>query len=335
MGGEVSMRGLTVLVALVVAGLLCATATATFPGQKGKIAFRRYFNDEHTRSGIFTINPDGSGETQITSSPAGMVDDQPDWSPDGKQIVFGRCPTNGGSCSVWLMNSDGSNQHTLSPACVFTTNCEDDSMVSFLPDGKHVVFTRAWGTVKDGFIEHSALVVMNLNGLQERTVVQSTPFQGDYNFAAYSPDGTQLVYERHNSGFSSPAFLSAMFVVDVATGTQHQITPWSLDAGDNPDWSPNGQWIVFRTHVNSDEGCQIDVIHPDGSGMTQLTHFTNPNANVRSAVFSPDGTQIALGTDNGLGTNPDVYVMNTDGSNLHAIEHNGQWESAADWGVLR
>ena len=150
----------------------------------------------------------------------------------------------------------------------------------------------------------------DLNGQNRQTVVQSTPFQGDYNVAAYSPDGTRLVYERHNSGFSSPQFKSALFVVDVATGVQRQITSWDLDAGDNPDWSPDGKWIVFRTHVNTDEGCQIDVIHPDG-------------------------TQITLGTDNGLGTNPDVYVINVDGSDLHAIETNPLWDSATDWESLR
>jgi TolB protein len=328
------VKALTALLVLVLAGVLCTAAAATYPGAKGKIAFRRYFNDAHTSSGIFTINPDGTGERQITQSPPDMLDDQPDWSPDGKQIVFTRCPNNGGSCSIWLMNADGANQRTLSPVCV-AQSCEDDANVSFLPDGKHVVYTRASGTVKEGFIEHSAIVVADLNGQDRRTIIQSTPFQGDYNFAAFSPDGRRFVYERQNSGFSSPAFGLAMFVVDVATGAQHQITPWSLDAGDNPDWSPDGKWIVFRTHVNSDENCQIDIIHPDGSGLTQLTHIANPHSNVRSAAFSPDGTQITFGTDNGLGTNPDVYVMNTDGSNLHAIETNPLWDSAADWGALR
>src|SRR5581483_6176318 len=180
-------------------------------------------------------------------------------------------------CSIWLMNSDGSNQHTLSPECVFTQNCEDDSAVSFLPDGEHVVFTRASGNVKDNIIQSSQIVVSDLNGQNRHVIIGSTPYQADFNFAAFSLDGKWFVYERANSVFSTPQFTSALFVVNAATGQQHRITPWSLDAGDNPDVSPDGKRIVFRTHVNTDEGCQIDIVHPDGSDLTQLTHFTNPH----------------------------------------------------------
>ena len=38
------------------------------------------------------------------------------WSPDGKWIVFDRCPPVA-SCSVWLVRADGSDQHRLSADC--------------------------------------------------------------------------------------------------------------------------------------------------------------------------------------------------------------------------
>src|SRR6266542_1000574 len=41
--------------------LTVAPAHATAPGKNGRIAFRRYFNADHTYGAIFTIKPDGTG----------------------------------------------------------------------------------------------------------------------------------------------------------------------------------------------------------------------------------------------------------------------------------
>ena len=336
MRGLVSGRSVVAgFAVLVVAGVVCAAALATFPGSNGRIAFRRYFNDNQSKSAIFTINTDGSGERQITHPPSGSVEDQPDWSPDGSLIVFVRC---NGSCAVYTVHADGSGLKRLSSPCkagAIPPTCEDDGNVSFLPDAKHVVFTRASGNIKKvpggDQIQHSDLVIMDLAGQHRRKVLGSAPYAADYNFAAFAPSGKQFVYEHANSPLSKPV-RTALFVANANGGGDHRITPWSLDGGDNPDWSPDGNWIVFRTHVRSDRNSQIDIIHPDGTGLRQLTRF-KPSANVRSACFSPDGKQIALGTDDGKGTNPDVYVMTLDGTGLHAVTHNPLWDSASDWGV--
>jgi TolB protein len=327
-----------VLVLLVLAGVVTGVALATFPGTNGRVAYRRYFNDAHTKSALFTSMSDGSGETRITHAPSRTFDDQPDWSPDGAIIAFTRCGVDA-PCAVYTVHADGSGLKRLSPACRSgPPKCEDDANISFLPDGKHVVFTRASGGERHwpdwDQIHHSDLLVSDLNGQHRHKILGSKPYAGDYDFAAFSPDGKRFVYERANSPLSKPSLRSALFVANAGGSGDHRITPWNLDAGDNPDWSPDGKWIVFRTHVRNDQNSQIDIIHPDGTGLQQLTHFA-PTANVRSACFSPDGKQIVLGTDNSKGGNPDVYVMNLDGSGLHAITHNAQWDSAADWGTAR
>ena len=56
----------------------------------GRIVFRRYFNTAHTRGAIFTINPDGAGLKQLTHMGKTLLDNEPDWSPDGRWIVFVR-----------------------------------------------------------------------------------------------------------------------------------------------------------------------------------------------------------------------------------------------------
>ena len=58
---------------------------------------------------IFTMNPDGSGVTQLTSN--GSSDIFPVWSPDGTRIVFQT--DRDGQSEVYVMNADGSNQTRL------------------------------------------------------------------------------------------------------------------------------------------------------------------------------------------------------------------------------
>jgi len=321
---------------IVLAGVGCAVALATVPGKNGRIAFRRYFNSDHTKGAIFTINADGSGERRVTHPPEGTFDDQPDWSPSGSLLVFARCATDS-VCSIYTVRSDGGGLRRLSPPCpagAIPPKCEDDNNMAFTPDGKHVSFTRSWGkdkTVPGGDqIQHSDIVVMDLAGKQRRTLLASAPFAADYNFAAFAPDGKRFVYEHSDSPLSKPAGRKALFVASSAGKGDHRITPWSLDGGDNPDWSPDGNWIVFRSHID-DVNSNIYVVHPDGSGLRQLTHFKR-TANVRSACFSPDGKWIVLGTDNSKGGNPDVYVMRADGTELRPITRSPLWDSAADWG---
>jgi Tol biopolymer transport system component len=59
---------------------------------------------------IYVMNADGT-DVHDVSTP-GVFSQQPSWSPDGTQIAFIHAQTPAG---VWVMNADGSNQHTLTP----------------------------------------------------------------------------------------------------------------------------------------------------------------------------------------------------------------------------
>ena len=78
------------VVAAVGIGALVSTADATAPGKNGEIAFKRYLDSGRSTGAIFTIDANGKGERQITKPESGVVDDQPDWSPDGSLLVFHR-----------------------------------------------------------------------------------------------------------------------------------------------------------------------------------------------------------------------------------------------------
>src|SRR4051794_31025983 len=134
------------LVTFVVIGLATAAAVATTAGTNGRVAFRRYADAKQTVGAIFTMNPDGSDVRRITNPPAHSVDDQPDWSPDGKRLTFSNCQA---TCYVWVVNADGTGRqrlthcgHAETPTGV-PKDCEDGQFASFAPDGQHVTFTRS------------------------------------------------------------------------------------------------------------------------------------------------------------------------------------------------
>jgi Tol biopolymer transport system component len=318
---------------------MASPVSATTPGENGRIAFKGYLDADRSTGAIFTIRPDGSGLRQLTFPTAGTVDDQPDWSPNGSQIAFTRCAPDTG-CAIYTIRSNGKHLRRLTAECnakrPLETKCVDESNVAFLPDGHHVVFTRATGTVRefpsgDAFIQHSDIVIRDLSGKHTRVVLRSKPFAGDQDEMVASPDGTHVAFVRHTSPLAKHPNGIATFVVHVDGTHLRRITPWSLDAGDHPDWSPNGRWILLRS--NEDGGfldSQLYVVHPNGRGLRQVTHLS-ADTMLLSASFSPDGRRIVY-SRSGLGGLPDIFTMRVDGTHVHQVTRMPLWQSAPDWG---
>jgi TolB protein len=169
-----------------------------------------------------------------------------------------------------------------------------------------------------------SIVVTSLRRWHPRVVVAGTKHFA-YTDPEFSPDGSHVDFVR-GAGDKN----SGVFVATSQGGNVHQISPTKLDAGDGAAWSPNGKWIIFRSHVDDGGASQIYHVHPNGTGLKQLTHF-KAGAIVTSSQFSPDGKWIVFGT-NGVGGNADVFVMRADGSGMRPVTRTKLWDSAPDWG---
>lgn len=113
LGRRVALAAAVVIATLTVPAL---PAHATFRNDNGRIAFRRFLNEERTWGAVFTIKPNGRGERQITHPAPGFVDRNPDYSPDGRRIAFEReqidC-TDVCLNEVFVVNADGTGLRQL------------------------------------------------------------------------------------------------------------------------------------------------------------------------------------------------------------------------------
>jgi TolB protein len=307
-----------------------ATAHVDLPD--GRIAFRRYLNVAQTHGALFTVNPDGTREEQLTEPPAGSVDDHPDWSPDGRLIAYERC-TEGKSCQVFTVAADGGRPEKVPVRCELRPIC-DSAAPAWTPDGR-LVLTLAQGRLRpspegEQWAQQSSIELIDLDSRAQRTIVALRDWTGDACYPAVSPDGRTVIHVRCNSWRSEPAGGQALYAVNLDGSDHRQITPWKLGAGDHPVFSPDGA-ILFRSHENDGIG-QSDfwTVRPDGTRLEQLTHYEKDTL-VLSTSYSPDGDWIVHATT-GVNGIADLFVMRADGTGNRPVTRSEQWDSAPDWG---
>ena len=331
---------------VVVAWFLCAVvvsvtpAQATFPGENGRIAFRRYFNAEMTWGAVFTIEPDGTDERQITFPPEGFVDANPDVSPDGTRIAFERVSIDCDCISVeiFVVDTDGSNltQLTHNPSgtvCDSGGYCNDAPAWS--PDGTQIVFSRASGEYQQYHGQNVGLWVMNADGSDPHPITQLVEFgTGNDSNPQWSPNGNKVVFERLNVRTSTPRHGIALWTVNVNTGRERRVTPYHLSAGDTPDWSPDGRRILFHDNNagSPNVSANLYTIRPNGRQLRQLTFYEGGEVNVLGSSYSPDGTLIVFGRRPATGGAADIFIRTVDGEKR--LTRTRLYDSYPDWGPL-
>ena len=206
---------------------LAASAGSTPPGGNGQIVFRRYLDNKNT-SALFVINPDGSGERQLTRPAAGVADNHPSWAPDVSRVALERCGKN--CCATATIAADGSDLRPLGRPCRHgatpTPKCDERGAPAWSPDGKSIVFNRAYGPIKHDTIKYSGLAVADPTGAHLRNLVISKPYAGDLRDGAWAPDGKRLVLTVSNAARAKPANGMALFLINIlATAFGVKVAP--------------------------------------------------------------------------------------------------------------
>ena len=121
-----------------------------------------------------------------------------------------------------------------------------------------------------------------------------------------------------------------LYLMDPDGSNQRRVTSNEFD-DDSPALSPDGSQIVFISSRDdpNPKSCahscfyQLYLIHTDGSGEHRLieTEFSTTHPD-----WHPNGTKISFDTETNL--QGDIYVVNSDGSDLQLLVEDGFW---ADW----
>jgi WD40-like Beta Propeller Repeat len=283
-------------VALAGGGTRAAPATALSPG---RIVFG---SARGGQSGIYAVNPDGTGLTLLTQD--GEVGELLRPSPDGRLIAYPRL--RGGFA---VMNSDGSGRRQIrgctdnpswspdSTRLVCVTEAEgglgsvDGLVVVDVATGAVTPLTRtgktpAWSP--DGrsiaFVDDGLWVVPAEGGKRRRLGTRQVD---DFAGLAWSPDSSRIAYHGAAGRRGHPNDFDLFTIRRDGTGERRLATRIELGS---PEWSPDGSWIAFDAPVRRDVGETVWLVHPDGSGLRRLVKSGDEAAS--DASWSPDGSAL-------------------------------------------
>ena len=274
-------------------------AQAAFPGRDGRIAFTR---DIGTNAEVFTMNPDGSGQAQVTDTAAD--ERRPSFSPGGTRIAVASLRS--GDWEIFTSDFDGT-------APVNSTNdtAAEDYTPAFSPDGAKIAYASFRGPNADIYVTDAA-------GSSKRRL--TTTDLGDEFYPAFSPDGEKIIFMSDRDGDWE------IFIMDADGTKERKLT--DNDSEDlHPVFSPDGTKIGFESDRTGN--VEIFTMNVDGTGAVNRTK--NPATDLRPA-FSPDGGEIAFDTNRD--GNREIYTMNADGSDQVNRSRNPLSDDAVpDWGV--
>lgn len=259
------------------------------PLPPGEWVLEFYINDELLTAGSFTIEGDDDSLAADVPDLAGL--------PQTYLLVYPKW--NGEKHDLYLNETDGSQeQFILGRAAGPSWSLDSRYIFVYGEEGIDQLYPQSG--VTNGIMRLTA------------TSLPASPKQiqlyqghgwndGTARWANVAPDGSMIAYDGDRGGGRRIYFLGT----EANQQFRYEII------GEQADWSPDSQKIVYRSGRNNQTG--IWISNRTDSGHTRLTTGGSDSF----PTWSPDGQTIAFSRDSGGST--DIYMVNVDGSNLQRL----------------
>lgn len=199
---------------------------------------------------IQVVNADGSGHRQLTHLKDPTC--QPQWSPDGKKIVFTAFKDTTGE--IYIVDKNGDN----------ATRIIEGFEAHWSPDGKQILFVRH----PDGHNTGSSIWIANADGTEAKKVIEdSSPFLQ----AAWYPDGKSIVFA------SGRDHTSAIFRVNLDGSNLEKIARAEKFVFLFPVFSPDGRQLIVSAYDEANHQLPILLLNAGNNAGKILTFGVSPS----------------------------------------------------------
>jgi Tol biopolymer transport system component len=209
----------------------CADAAYVAVAPNGRrIAFVRAWgrvrDEQIDHEAIYTIRTEGSGLRRVTRPRSrAAIDAEPQWSPDGRQILFMRVNLTArppGRRALFIVGADGRGLRRVTPWAMDAGDGADWS-----PDGTRILFRSP---ESEDFLD-SNLFTIRPDGTDLRQITHIAPTTRLYS-ASFSPDGTAITL-----GLMGVAEAADVFTMRLDGTALMPVTRTPLPDS-APDWGP-------------------------------------------------------------------------------------------------
>lgn len=250
---------------------------------------------------------DSTTAEELTAGPG--YDYQPDWSPDGRWIVYASYDKN----AVDLRALDLQTGKSTALTSGGNVNVEP----RFSPDGKRVAFVSTayhgrFHIFAGDFSNGTLTSVERLTGETRSTLPRYYYSEFDTEISpTWSPDSSELVFISNRGHiYGSGGFwrMKAQPGAD-AREIHYEETTWKA----RPDWSPDGTRLVYSSYLGR-QWNQLWLIPAHGGDALPLTYGEYDNTAPR---WSHDGKRIAFISNRGGNTS--LWIVDAFGGAQHQL----------------